>query len=418
MGERMYIDPSLCRFEASTGTLYCTLPWSGQESRLHSWAAGCHFEIKERDGWRHAPDEADLPILSDASAGEEDNHPFNLYARGLPKAVAAVVSRYGTNRQAMLQVCAASERGRQLLYNSPNILWFVSPFLARASKGNQAAIHTFLGYKQKFLLTNICGSAYPLTTKLLRLLPVPVGPKDYRTTLVHITADENCSSVFRHKATIDWPLLFLAARKMELFRYPAVRRLFLGEMPIGDLQKILNNISIMHRDTARTGKALGIADIPALIEACGTYGALSSLHNRWTQRLNARNRISDARVPNNEFPAPPFPGTETIQPILTVQELRREGATMHHCVGGYADAVHSGNTFIYRILKPERATLEVQLINSGTWIPAQIKSFHNVAVGAKTRQVVLSWLQEKQSSSYTTDNTCRKEKPHAHKMEL
>ena len=412
----MYLDPSFCHFEASTGTLHCMLPWSGQESRLHAWPAGCRFEIKGQNGWRDAPDEADLPILSDVFAGEE-THPFSLYARGVPKAVAVTVSRYGTNRQAMLQVCAASERGRQLLYNSANLLWFVAPFVARASGGEQAAIHSFLGYKQNFLLTTLCGSPHQMASRLLRMLPVPSGLEEYRATLAHITADENCSLVFRHRTAIDWPLLFLAVRHRALFHYPVVRRLFLDAMPIGDLQKIINNINMIYRDTARAGRALGIADVPALIEACGTYDALINLHSRWTQRLNARSGRYNVPEPNDVFPTPPFPGTETIQPVLTVQDLRQEGAIMHHCVAGYTDAVHSGSTFIYRILKPERATVEVQLVSSGMWSLMQIKSFNNAAVGAQTRQAVLSWLREEQSSDYTADTMCTKEQPHAQKME-
>ena len=400
----MYFDPSFCHFEASSGMLYCTLPWSGQQSRLHPWAAGCRFEVKGNNGWRAAPDDADLPILSDVFSEEDTSHPFYLYEQTLPQAVSATVSQYGTGRQAMLQVCAASERAMQLLENIPNLLWFLAPFLVKKSKNDEAAIHTLLGYKQKQLLSSFCGNGQQLLVRLLRMLPAPFGTASYRQALACVASDDSCSSVFRHKAMTDWPLIFFAARNLTYFSHPAVRRLFLDEIPFVQLQEKMKTLGVMYRDTARVGRLLGIADIPALIHACNTYEAIVNLHDRWTQRLNAQNRASYGNEPNIIFPPPPLPGTEAIQPILTEWDLRDEGVTMHHCVGGYTFMITAGLSYIYRIIQPQRATLEVQPGNSGLWTIAQIKAFCNAKVSEETRQSVLAWLREAQRSGYSFGN--------------
>ena len=384
--------------------LYCTLPWSGQQSRLHPWAAGCRFEVKGNNGWRAAPDDADLPILADVFSEEDTSHPFYLYEQTLPQAVSATVSQYGTGRQAMLQVCAASARAMQLLESIPNLLWFLAPSLIQTSKNDEAALHTLLGYKQKQLVSSFCGNGQQLLLRLLRMLPAPFGTVSYRQALACVASDANCSSVFRHKAMTDWPLIFFAARNLASFSYPAVRRLFLDETPLALLQDKMKTLGVIYRDTARVGRLLGIADAPALIHACNTYEAIVNLHDSWTQRFNAQNRASYKNRPNNIFPPPPLPGNEAIQPIMTEWDLRDEGATMHHCVGGYARAINSGYSYIYRIVKPERATLEVQLANSGVWAPAQIKSFCNAKVSEETRQSVLAWLREAQRSGYSFGN--------------
>jgi len=94
------------------------------------------------------------------------------------------------------------------------------------------------------------------------------------------------------------------------------------------------------------------------------------------------------------LPKPPIPGTKKIVPILTGDDLREEGKTQNNCVGGYVYKIREGKTFIYRVLEPERATLEIIMTSEGDWIIGQLKCHSNTNASAATRQTVQSWLDQ------------------------
>ena len=63
---------------------------------------------------------------------------------------------------------------------------------------------------------------------------------------------------------------------------------------------------------------------------------------------------------NFEFPDPWYPAGEfggfEVIPITNGADLYREGRTMHHCVGTYADMVHSGAEYFYSVAKAKNAS--------------------------------------------------------------
>lgn len=94
------------------------------------------------------------------------------------------------------------------------------------------------------------------------------------------------------------------------------------------------------------------------------------------------------------FPAPPLPGTNTIIPIRTRARLQAEGQEQHNCVDSYAARVRNGNSYIYSVLAPERATLAIRRNPAGTWICEQLKGSGNRRVRNGTRTAVRKWLDE------------------------
>ena len=81
-----------------------------------------------------------------------------------------------------------------------------------------------------------------------------------------------------------------------------------------------------------------------------------------------------------------------IQPIESTRELLLEGMYMHHCVGGYIEAILSGQRYIYRVTKPERATLEIRQTGPGVWEQGQLKSYCNRTPGEDVAELVQKWL--------------------------
>jgi hypothetical protein len=114
-------------------------------------------------------------------------------------------------------------------------------------------------------------------------------------------------------------------------------------------------------------------------------------------------RIQNRReVPELTFPAPPVPGTATIQPLVNPMELLEEGRAQRNCVTTYARDVASGGwLYFYRVLEPERATVSIR--HNETWELDQIAGPGNSEVSNATRSEVEKWLSRTQPLD---DATC------------
>ena len=96
----------------------------------------------------------------------------------------------------------------------------------------------------------------------------------------------------------------------------------------------------------------------------------------------------------NQFPPPPIGGNADIVPLMNAEELIREGREQHNCVGSYADKVRTKQVYIYRILRPERATLAIEPGPDGNWEIQQLYAACNKRVTEMTTNAVNEWLAE------------------------
>jgi hypothetical protein len=103
-------------------------------------------------------------------------------------------------------------------------------------------------------------------------------------------------------------------------------------------------------------------------------------------------RLEDGALQSCRFPLPPIPGTDDILPLRAPRALVEEGRRQHNCVAGYAPRVAEGDTFIYRVLRPQRATLSLVRWPGGGWQIGELFLAGNHPVGAATRRAVADWL--------------------------
>lgn len=93
-----------------------------------------------------------------------------------------------------------------------------------------------------------------------------------------------------------------------------------------------------------------------------------------------------------KFPPPPIPASLTIRPLPSPEALVLEGQRQSNCVGGYAARVAAGNTYIYQVLAPQRATLSVVRLDHGPWQIGELFLGQNRRVSLETRRWVKAWL--------------------------
>lgn len=116
---------------------------------------------------------------------------------------------------------------------------------------------------------------------------------------------------------------------------------------------------------------------------------VEAINNR-LQKMGREDSFADLK--SVLFPAPPYPGTDSIIPVTNLQMLREEGEVQHNCVAMYDQEVMCGHQYIYRVLAPERATLAIVEAPSGGWLIEEIKGSCNEDVSKETKQAVREWL--------------------------
>lgn len=142
-----------------------------------------------------------------------------------------------------------------------------------------------------------------------------------------------------------------------------------------------------------------LADIQQMADALGVD--ISRRRFRERRRLDglfqdlARDytRLADGRLRSCRFPPPPVPGTEDILPLRAPEALVDEGRKQHNCVAGYVERVAGGDTYIYRVLRPQRATLSLVRWPGGRWQIGELLQVGNHPVSAATRRAVEAWLE-------------------------
>lgn len=115
------------------------------------------------------------------------------------------------------------------------------------------------------------------------------------------------------------------------------------------------------------------------------------VHGDLSWEATVRGKLFDGQ--NDPFPGPPYPEEDWIAPIRTPAELIREAEEQHNCVAAYIEDAREGRSYFYRVLSPERATLELSRDALGTWSLYDIRTIDNGVSSATTWQAAQNWLR-------------------------
>lgn len=115
-----------------------------------------------------------------------------------------------------------------------------------------------------------------------------------------------------------------------------------------------------------------------------------------TRRLAAARTRRKEKEKRLEAAPPPVPGTEDIILLTKEYELRAEGHEQCHCVGDYFFRIKKGWMRVYKVLKPERATLALVCDRHGKWRVYQLRLARNRPPSPETIKAVHEWLTTSQ----------------------
>ncbi len=298
-----------------------------------------------------------------------------------------------------LQLLRAEPRALDLVKSNPVLFWLLIDEMQRRRKLPEQAGPLALA-KQSLLLGHLLGQTGPVPQRKVKLckrfeLPNPLQPK-HLAVVRRTLRSEPLSLGFRHWQRI--PFRFLAMED-PLIPYSN----WLRESSNLGTDPGLRQVQPLFRDTLDLAEELGL--VPARVLQCRTRQQVVQLHDQLVQARNQRQEAlyRERYLRPASFPAPPFLGTQSITPICDNHALDQEGHEMHHCAGIYAKHMREGNRAFYRVLAPERATLELQRSPSGTWRISQLAGHCNARVHPRTRRAVHSWLAQEQPGVFARE---------------
>lgn len=152
-----------------------------------------------------------------------------------------------------------------------------------------------------------------------------------------------------------------------------------------------HDFKMLITDTIRMADLVGNDEVKKDIFECSSINCLIRLHDKLAYEVNVLNY---REVEFGDTSEPPIPSTKDIVFISNSGELNIEGVSMKHCVFSYQEKLQSGQYYVYRLLKPERATVGIERVACNSFVIDQIKLKCNQQPSDETIRLVYEWFNK------------------------
>lgn len=365
---------------AKRGLLFDLRPYVGFVIRLGSWESGLEVErIIGRDA-KVIDDELKLEFLN-ALGALAPASPVRAWAESIPPELIDLVRQMNFAQLAVLRAVRHTSAAFDLLGGAPHLLWLVAATAAER-KTPWDELSAVLAGRRRDVLAWCGGKGTQAAVNAVEAASVlrytPGGLQHLR----RIAADVTRRDISREHLEKEFPAL------VDFPFYRALVRDLAGQAL--DRHEGGRDLKHLLRDVHSLAAALNVEDLEARLRGIQQLGGLRRLHDELVEKLIATDRSFKPDAVSAKFPPAPLKGTKNIVAIRTYAELETEGRVMKHCCALYARALSIRHAAIYRVLAPERATLELDLTASHPRI-VQLRGFADGPVSQETWKAVFEW---------------------------
>jgi len=365
----------------------------------------------------------DVPVdAPDEATARQKKEAFDAFRRVIPDNLAAHVERFGSHQWRLLSGMAVSPALVDLASSNPALAYCLAnndQFGAAPPVKAQREAVARSRLKQREILTWLFFPGTEAMVRLFRKLdPRDVSPLMLKMLRSMADREPQTLSLLAHHRLVTADMLELAAHpKLKTLLTPKLLCRLAEDQAAGQESStdlLLDALYLLANPRAdrRTNTADRVARVRELSASLhrqferqrrqrqAEAAARQELARRRQEEAarEARKR-EEARLRALPFPPPPVPGTPNIVPLTSAYDLAQEGQEQQNCAGSYLNQVVRGHTYIYKVLMPERATLELVRTRDGTWMRGQLKRRGNKPTQRTTAAVVDQWLRERRTSS-------------------
>ncbi|SHK65071.1 PcfJ-like protein [Marinobacter antarcticus] len=307
---------------------------------------------------------------------------------GIPEDILAVTRLMPAMDFELAQACAASEAARELAESSP-LLFILLVNHARSQPLTPEEFEQLLALKRTAILERIELPARKSLVRLVNRMELsPLLPWELED-VTRSLAQHEFLALLRHHPNLHLNhLRFLLRQGQPL--WPGMLCLVDKHSSALDITWLCRMI----RDTLN----MAAGNLQRL-QRVSSRRELQELHDQLVERFNSMGseakRAAHAAALTQEhgdYPAPPIPAIDGIEPLASWLELLDEGSSMHHCVGSYDTFVALGEVFIYRMMEPERLTISLEHRNN-TWVIGEVRGIRNANPSPAALDFVRRWVE-------------------------
>ncbi len=203
--------------------------------------------------------------------------------------------------------------------------------------------------------------------------------------------------VFKHYSVVNFNALSIDNR------YPFLTATRFGQAIAGDQNIKRVSLVAYLLDALQLGVQLGINDPIQRIGTLESIDELEQLHQQWVDRSNDL-RKQQLRPNDADKPYPiTIVGNENIIAIKNYDELFEEGTKMKHCIAIYHQQIASGEYCAFSMVKPERMTIGVKIIEKETTLIQidQISGVCNSLPSNEVREQAYRWIETEKENLKT-----------------
>ncbi|MEX1119058.1 MAG: hypothetical protein WEB60_09710 [Terrimicrobiaceae bacterium] len=321
------------------------------------------------------------PLLAD-----QRRRAFHGFRASMPKEVAAAVERFRSCQWGILQLIRDSEGVVDLARLNPALAFALGNFARFITKPATVAKISAISKNRQRDIAGALG--FPNTeaaVKILAKIPAECVTVDCLVSLRHALVFDKSTKILSHMKKLNAGILDLMANPEFL---EVSSPTLLEEVAASAEEKYKATTSEILGSTLYHLRRIDPTGDKPIIPSIAKLHTLS--REAFLKDLDIQRRRSG----NHNFPTPPLTGTCDIEPILTTTELVMEGETQKNCVADHSERIFEGKNFIYRVLRPQRATLSIVKDDAGNWQIGQLKCSSNTDVSPQTRMAVESWMAE------------------------
>lgn len=349
-----------------------------------------HECLLELRGWNNGAtasvvrgDEIEPITLTDVGEWlfEVDDPAVAAWKLTFPDQLLQGVDALPSHRCKAIALAATHEKVVDILVTNPVLLWLL---IDRRVIGDESAeqINHLLGDKQVKLCSLVGLSERKQVVKLLKKAASLKLQKSELESFVELLETPAVCDYLSHQKTISPAVLKLLRTNQWLVLSKA--RALIPSLCQPEFRRIFDDVLRMIEDVSQ-------------LQNCATTAALQRLHDNLVEELNESRGTKLIRDPmGNPRPIPPapLPSAYSIEPITEQIELIKEGREMRHCIASHLFSVVSGDYAVYRMLEPERLTIEIVVTDWGQCYLKEVRGKGNRLPTAKSMEIIEKWFLE------------------------
>jgi hypothetical protein len=339
------------------------------------------------------------------------------FCHAIPDSVRCAVRRFEFGQVMLLRLAAQAPETRDLLTSNSLLLWLL---MLAVYEGRIEFEHLpdYCRWRQRRLLATIGGPAAVSAQSLLQKIELEDGTLGEAELIKSAIEDPEIVEEVRHLPMIPVTLLAILVQHPRLVGKGLVR--LLANQPVrGHAAAVKYGFEVdgLLAGLEQLGRHLAIDQPHRALRDCRSLEAARALRRRWAVRARQRGLITRTQLEGYEsrtraapvasrahaisfpsiprrdetLPPPPLSDSPDIIALRTLEDIAEEGFVQRHCLTSRTRSVRTGQAYIYKVLAPQRGTLEILMVDGRPAI-GLFKLSCNREPGERAWRAVRKWF--------------------------